>query len=203
MYLKINGYEISCERGVTWQEACKLLPADKQTPGALGIFVQGRTFSLLDPAEEYAQAHILTYADEEGRRIYERSLQLMFLTAVHRLNPDVHVRIQHSYGRGLYATLREGDMDADFIARVEDEMRSMVEKDLPIERISVTTDDAQDYFARTGQTDRLRILNYRQYPHFTLYHIDGGPEDYFYGEMAPSTGCIGAFALVPYNGGVV
>ena len=203
MYLKINGYEISCENGVTWQQACDLLPQDKQIPGALGIFVQGRTFSLNDPAEEYAHAHILTYADEEGRRIYERTMQLMFITAVHRVKPDAHVRIQHSYGRGLYASLREGEMDAGLVAEIEREMRAMAAQDLPIGRINVTTDSAQDYFARNAQEDRLRILNYRQYPHFTLYHIAGGPEGYFYGEMAPSTGCIRAFALVPYQGGVV
>ena len=203
MYLKLNGYEISCESGMSWRQACDLLPADRQVPGALGIFVQGRTFSLNDPAEEYAHAHILTYADEEGRRIYERSLQLMFITAVHRLDPGMHVRIQHSYGRGLYATLREGDMPAEFVARVEAEMHALAQQDLPISRISVTTDSAQDYFARTAQEDRLRILNYRQYPHFTLYRIGDGPEDYFYGEMAPSTGCLRAFSLVPYQGGVV
>ena len=203
MYLKLNGYEISCESGVTWRQACELLPADKRIDGALGIFVQGRTFSMNDPAEEYAHAHILTYADEEGRRIYERTMQLLFITAVHRLDPKVHVRIQHSYGRGLYATLREGDMSPEFVSRAEQEMRALVEADLPIRRISVTTDTAQDYFASSGQEDRLRILNYRQYPHFTLYQIGDGPEDYFYGEMATSTGCIRAFSLVSYNGGVV
>ena len=83
------------------------------------------------------------------------------------------------------------------------EMRGMVERDLPIERKNVTTDEASEYFARTGQEDRLRILNYRQYGHFTLYRIDGGPEDYFYGEMAPSTGYIDVFSLVPYGPGVV
>jgi uridine kinase len=82
-------------------------------------------------------------------------------------------------------------------------MRVLAEKNLPIERNNVTTDSAQEYFARTGQADRLRILNYRQYDHFTLYHIGDGPEDYYYGEMVPSTGSVDIFSVVPYGPGVV
>ena len=203
MYLKLNGYEISCEMGIRWLDAMELLPEQYRVRAPLGVSVQGRTFSLNDPVEEYAHARILTYANEEGRRIYERSLQLLFLTAVHRLRPDAHVRIEHSFGQGLYIVLVGEEMGAEFVAALESEMRALVAQDLPILRKNVTTDDAQEYFARTGQTDRLRILDYRQYSHFTLYRIENGPEDYFYGEMAPSTGFVNVFSLVPYGPGVV
>lgn len=203
MYLKLNGYEISCENGISWQEAYDMLPEDRKIRRPLGISVQGRTYSLRDPAEEYAHARILTYAHEEGRRIYERSLQLLFITAVSHVCPGKHVRIEHSFGQGLYVVVEDVEMNADLAAQIENEMRTLAEKNLPIERNNVTTDSAQDYFARTGQADRLRILNYRQYDHFTLYHIGDGPEDYYYGEMVPSTGSVDVFSVVPYGPGVV
>ena len=203
MYLKINGYEVNCAEGLRWRDAYELLPQEKRVRAPLGISVLGRTYSLNDPALEYTRAQVLTYANEEGRRIYERSLQLLFLTAVHRVAPDAHVRIEHSFGQGLYMRLDGEEMTEAFIADVEKEMRALAAQDLPLERKNVTTDHAAEYFARTGQEDRLRILNHRQYGHFTLYSIDGGPEDYFYGEMAPSTGYINVFSLVPYAPGVV
>ena len=203
MYLKLNDYEISCANGARWRDAYELLPEDRRVRAPLGVCVQGRTFSLNDPVEEYAHAKILTYADEEGRRIYERSLQLLFLTAAHRVRPDAHVRIEHSFGQGLYINLRDEEMTQAFIDAVEREMRALAAQNLPIERNNVTTDDAQEYFARTNQADRLRILNYRQYSHFTLYRIGDGPEDYFYGEMAPRTGDVRVFSLVPYGPGLV
>jgi len=203
LYLKINGYEISCAKGISWLEAYNLLPEEQKPAAPLGISVQGRTFSLLDPAEEYAHARVLTYANEEGRRIYERSLQLLFITAVHRLRPEAHVRIEHSFGQGIYIALREGGVTPEFVTALENEMRELVRRDLPFSRVNVTTDDAQEYFARTGQEDRLRILNYRQYSHFSLYHIEDGPEDYYYGEMVPSAGFVNVFSLVPYGPGIV
>lgn len=203
VYLKLDGYEISIEEGASWQEAIDRLPMERRIKAPLGVSVQGRTYSLCDPAEEYARAHVLSYRDEEGRRIYERSLQLLFITAVHRIDPTLHVRIEHSFGSGLYISVGDEAVGEALLRKIEAEMRDLAAQDLPIERQQVTTDGAQEYFARTGQTDRLRILNYRQYPHFTLYRIGDGPEDYFYGEMAPRTGCVSVFSLTKYAAGVV
>lgn len=203
MYLKINDIEICCENGVSWLDAIGRLPEEKRPAAPLGICVQGKTYSLLDLAEEYAHARILTYADEEGRRIYERSLQLLFITAAHHLRPDAHVRIEHSFGQGIFIALRNEEMPETLVRQIETEMRRMAAEDLPFKRNNVTTDDAQDYFARNAQSDRLRILNYRQYNHFTLYRIGDGPEDYYYGEMVPSAGFVNVFSLMPYGGGVV
>lgn len=203
MYLKLNDYELSCAQGASWLEVYRQLPEERRVRRPLGVLVQGRAAGLNDPAEEYAHAKILTYADEEGRRIYERSLQLLFITAMYHLRPEAHVRIEHSFGEGLYINLAEDPMEPGFVAEVEAEMRALVNRNLPIVRTNVTTDHAQEYFARTGQSDRLRILNYRQYNHFTLYRIGDGPEDYYYGEMLPTTGCVDVFSLVPYGPGLV
>lgn len=203
MHLKINGYEINCAEGTSWLEALKYLPQTVRAARPLGISVEGRTYGLNDPVEEYAHASILTYSDEEGRRIYERSLQLLFITAAHDLQPELQVRIEHSFGQGIYIEFRGAQLTEDFISRLEARMRELVAQNLPIVRTNVTTDRAQEYFARTNQLDRLRILNYRQYGHFTLYHIGDGPEDYYYGEMVPATGDLDVFSLVPYGTGVV
>ncbi len=200
MYLKLNGVEMCCEGGERWSELLRRLPDGGK--GALGISVQGRTYSLSARVEEYTYARVLTYADEEGRRIYERSLQMLFLTAMHRLYPDAHVRIQHSFGQGLYIDVDGMCPTQENLDRVEAEMHALVKSDLPIRRLNVSTRDAEQYFEKTGQQDRLRILKYREFSHFTLYDIDGY-EDYFYGEMTPTTGYLKVFGLVGYAPGLV
>ena len=200
VYLKLNGIEMSCGAGTRWADLLDRLPDGGA--GALGISVQGRTCSLNDPAEEYAFARVLTYADEEGRRIYERTLQFVFLTAAHRLYPGARVRIRHSFAQGLYIDLPDVAVTDEIVARLRDEMRDIVTADLPVVRLQVSREDAKTYFAETGQMDRLRILNYRKFPHFTLYRIDG-LDDYFYGEMAVSTSAVRVFDLCAYGEGMV
>ena len=200
VYLKLNGKEINCTGHERWGDLLNEL--DDGGAGALGISVKGRTCSLNDPVEEYTYARVLTYADEEGRRIYERSLQFIFLTAAHRLYPGERVRIRHSFVQGLYIDLPNLRVTPEIVDALKAEMRTIVEANLPVVRKQVSTGDAQSYFAETGQPDRLRILNYRRFPHFTLYCIDG-LEDYFYGEMAVNTGMVRVFDLKLYGDGVL
>ena len=200
MYLKLNGIEMKCEGGERWGDLLQRLPDGGA--GALGISVQGRTDSLNDPVEEYAFARVLTYADEEGRRIYERSLQFVFLTAAHRLYPGERVRIRHSFVQGLYIDLPGVAVTDAIVAALKREMRAIVAADLPIQKLRVSKDDAQGYFRRTGQTDRMRILGYRKFDYFTMYRIDG-VDDYFYGEMAPRAGCVSVFDLRAYGEGIL
>ncbi len=200
MYLKLNGVEMSCTGAEKWGDLLSRLPDGGA--GALGVLVGGRTESLNDPVREYAFARTLTYADDEGRRIYERSIQFVFLTAAHRLYPGRRVRIRHSLAQGLYIDLPELRVTEEIVAQLKKEMRAIVDADLPLERIRLSTEEAQDYFARTGQTDRLRILGYRRFSHFTLYRIDG-LEDYFYGEMVPRTGLVDVFDLRMYGEGIL
>lgn len=200
MYLKLNGIEIKCSGEECWGDLLNNLP--DHGAGALGVTVQGRTYPLNGRVEEYAHAKILTYADEEGRRIYERTLQFIFLAAAHRLYPGERVRIRHSFGQGLYIDLPKLTVTLAMVSRLEAEMRAIVEANLPIERVTVSKEDAEAYFADSGQADRLRILKYRKFNHFTLYKIDD-LEDYFYGEMTPSTGYIQVFALHEYAPGII
>ena len=200
MYLKLNGIEIKCSGEECWGDLLNNLP--DHGAGALGVTVQGRTYPLNGRVEEYAHAKILTYADEEGRRIYERTLQFIFLAAAHRLYPGERVRIRHSFGQGLYIDLPKLTVTLEMVSRLEAEMRAIVEANLPIERVTVSKEDAEAYFADSGQADRLRILKYRKFNHFTLYKIDD-LEDYFYGEMTPSTGYIQVFALHEYAPGII
>ena len=200
MYTKLNGREIRARRGDTWLRLLEKLPEGERN--ALGISIAGKTHSLTDKAEEYAYATTLTLKDEEGRRIYERSVQFLLLTAVQRIYPWARIRIQHSLGRGVYMEAENLELAGENIAAIRGEMDKLVEQDLPIRRYEVSTRDAANYFLRTNQTDRLRILGYRKVEHFTLYEIDG-LQDYFYGVMVPSTGYTPVYDVVPYARGMV
>ena len=200
MYLKLNGIELNCVGTECWGDLLAELPDGGA--GALGISVLGRTCSLADPVEEYVHARVLTTSDEEGMRIYERSLQFIFLTAAHRLYPGERVRIRHSFMNGYYIDMPYLDVTPEIVERLKAEMRAIVDANLPIRRRKLSVEEAKTYFAETGQLDRLRILNYRKVPSFTLYCIDG-LDDYLYGEMAVNTGVIRVFDLIPCGGGIL
>ena len=202
MRIRLNGHEIECAGGATWEQLLGELPAAELARQPLGVSVQGRTFSLAELAEGGADARVITYADSEGRRIYERSLQFLFLAALKREYPEARARFEHSYGHGLFTQITGAQASAAMARRVEQQMRRLVEEDQPFEASDATKGEAIDYFAKTGQTGKVRLLKYRSFDNFHFYRMDG-MLDYFYGKMVPSTGYLKVFAVSFYLPGLV
>lgn len=199
MNLKINGIDIKCAEGKKYIDLVREQGLEK---GALGVAVRGETISLNANAMPGADARVLTLADEEGRRIYERTLQFVMLASARRAAPDLKLRIEHSFGDGLYVHAQSGAITPAQVQAIWAGMEKLVADDAPIVRISGTKAEALEYFRATGQDDKLRLMKYRNHEHFVLYALDG-MQEYFYGEMAPSAGCVRVSALRAYYPGMV
>ena len=140
------------------------------------------------------------YNHPEGRRTYLRSLCFLAQRAVRSLFPEKVFKINHSLPSGLYCKLRgEHIADADVI-RLRDEMRRLVEADLPFTHKSVRADEAIALFEGQGQplkADLIRSVG----RFFTEVDYLDGVADSFYGALVPSTGYLKVFDLMPFHHG--
>ena len=138
---------------------------------------------------------LLRYQDIQGHRVYERTMLFVFLLAMRDLYPKARVKINYAVGAGLYASVDEAThLEEADIGRIKKQMRMIVQADYKLERKRLDIDDAIDFFAYDGQTDKVRLLNYRKFTYFDVYRHEDYM-DYFYGEMAPSTGYVSVFDL--------
>ncbi len=144
----------------------------------------------------------LTVADEEGRRIYERSLRFVMLLAIHRLYPGQRVRIEFSVAQGVYVRLPGMMVHSRVVRSIEQKMREIIREDLPFERRVWNLMDAIRYFEVSGQPDKVALLRTRPYTTFKMYRC-GDMWEYFYGAMTPSTGYVPVFDLVMMSTGFV
>lgn len=94
------------------------------------------------------------------------------------------------------------ELDTSDISRLLNSMRSFVDKDIPITKHSEKTHTAEAIFESRRMHDKARLLHYRRSSRVNLYELDG-VVDYFYGFMAPSTGMLKYFDIVPYERGFV
>lgn len=195
MKATIDNKKITFEEGQIWSD---IIDVD----GALGVTVEGDTYALDDPAMESDNVRVLTLSDEEGRRIYERTLQFVLLAACNRVIPGKRVRIEHSFGKAIFVRLPKTNVRWDLVKKIEREMKNIVEADLPISFTETTKDQALQYYREVGEFDKLRLLKYRNYPSFQFYTLDGMKE-YFYGELCPSAGYVRVFKLQLYLPGLL
>ncbi len=186
----------------TAASAAILALAPEALPGLLCLMRGGVCLELDAPMYESCALVGLTYADEEGRRVYERSLRFLLLLSMKRLFPKKRVRILNSVGYGVYLRVMGEDMDHALVSALEAEMRRLVQQNLPFERELWTREQAIQYFTANDYPDKAEILHYRPHENIAMYRI-GEMREYFYGAMAPSTGVLNHFALKPHFPGMV
>lgn len=146
---------------------------------------------------------LLRYDSARGNRVYERTMLFVFLLAMRKLYPKTRVRINYAIGAGLFARVGDGmRLSQQEVDRIKKAMRDIVDADLTLERKRIDIDDAIDFFSADGQEDKVRLLKYRQFSFFDVYRQEDYL-DYFYGEMAPSTGYASVFDLQAQRGGLL
>lgn len=167
----------------------------------LGI-VNGRLRELNKKIKSDCELSFVTTADRDGKRTYRRSVVLLLQRAIYDVYGSMtQLHVMHSLGEGYYCQLEKSVTEHD-IDRIVCSMHSFVEKDLPITKHSAKTQYAEQLFKEKGQHDKERLLHYRRSSRVNLYELDG-VVDYFYGFMAPSTGMLKYFDIVPYESGFV
>ncbi len=137
------------------------------------------------------------------KRAYRRSVILLMQKAICNIwDKLVHVRVLHSLGEGYYCELEDMEIDKGMLLLVKDEMFRLVEKDLPIVKMTVKTEEARSIFHENGMLDKERLMKFRRSSRVNLHCLDG-MMDYYYGPMAPSTGYLKWFDLELYEDGFV
>ena len=180
------------ESGMSVMQCLLALSAD--TAGVLAVQQGGRVQELTDVLTRDGEIRPLTLQDEEGRRIYERSLRFVLLLAFRRVMPGQRVRIEYSVGGGLFLHTPGRELSAADADAIRAEMHRIVDSDLPFDKREWSLDDAIAYFEADGQTDKVALLKRRPVPFFNMYQC-GDMHEYFYGAMAPSTGYVRSFGV--------
>lgn len=150
-----------------------------------------------------AEVKFLDLTDEDGMRIYRRSLYFIFIMAVNDVFPERTAVISHPMSNGVYCEIKgDEELTEIDVEAVEKKMKEIVSGAIPFEKRVITTEEARELYKKTGRTDKYKVLEHRQKPYVTVYNCRGY-EDYYYGYMVPDTGYIKCFALKFHQPGVV
>jgi len=152
---------------------------------------------------EDCRIEFIDLTDEDGMRIYRRSLYFILVKAVKDLFPCRKVVIGHSISKGIFCEIRgDEELTADEVQSIGGRMKELVDARIPFVKRELPLDEAEEVLIRSGRTDRLSAVEHRMKPYVTVYSC-GDMDDYFYGYMVPDTGYIKNFALIHYPPGLI
>ncbi|MGN0211439.1 MAG: nucleoside kinase, partial [Muribaculaceae bacterium] len=169
--------------------------------------VNNKTEDLGYPVFSPKQVEFLDCSSPSGQRVYVRSLCMIMYKAVCDLYPGRRLRIEHSVSNGYYVQLIDADSkatapEAEAVERVRERMRDIVAADMKFERHEQLTADVARLFAEAGLNDKVELLKSSQ-DLYSVYYTLGGTPDSYYGNLAPSTGHITQFDLIPFKEGAL
>ena len=198
-----DGRVYTGQRGATLAELLKALP-EWNNPPIMGAVVNGELRELTSTVEMDARLSLITMQDDDGARIYRRSITFLLEAAFEQLFPDHLMTLDHSVSAGgYYCQVSKGEpLTHEDIDKLLARMRQLVDEDLPFERQVVPIDEVLAYFSAKAFTDKLRLLKYRQKEYLVLYRL-GEHRDYHHGYMVPSTGYLQWFGLEVMGEGFV
>ena len=151
-------------------------------------------------ANSDGRVHLIRYTDQQGYEVYTRTAQFVLFLAIRSLWPRADATMSFTVGSGLYIKVSGAE---GFSAEVlREKVDKIVSEDIPLIRKRITTEEAINYYHLRGEADKARLLSYRTTPTFDIYQ-QGDYADYFYGEMAPSTGYLRSYDILDADGGFI
>lgn len=137
-----------------------------------------------------------------AERVYIRSLCMILYKAVHDCLPGAELRIEHSISRGYYCTVGNEVPDKLTVDRLRRYMAEVIDEDLPFRREERLSADVKEIFRRQHLDDKVLLLD-SLHELYTVYYTLDGLADSFYSALAPSTGSVRIFDLIPYRKGML
>lgn len=127
---------------------------------SLGAVVNGEILGLDDKVYEDSDFKVVKFEDKEGKQIFWHTASHIMAYAIQELYPDTKFAIGPSTETGFYydLDLEHRFVEEDFKA-IEDKMKEIAKKDLPVERIEISREEALAYFKEKGQDYKVELIN--------------------------------------------
>ncbi|MDD2960549.1 MAG: nucleoside kinase [Muribaculaceae bacterium] len=166
--------------------------------------VNNKTEDLAFPVYAPKQVEFLSRSTQSGARVYTRSLCMILYKALIKVLPGARLRIEHSISQGFFCRIKHSSdsVSAEQVEAIKSEMRNIIGRNIPFVRHEKLTTDVIKIFRKAGLNDKVRLLE-TLHELYTVYYTLGDTVDSYYGPLAPDSGSVDVFDLVPYHEGML
>ncbi len=127
---------------------------------AVGAVVNGRVMGFAEPIEEDCDFKVVKFDDKEGKEIFWHTSSHVMAAAIKELYPDTKFAIGPAIDDGFYYDM---ELDHRFVPedleKIEKKMLEIAKRDLKLERVEISRDEALEIFEKEGQDYKVELIN--------------------------------------------
>ncbi|MGI6485855.1 MAG: threonine--tRNA ligase [Tepidanaerobacteraceae bacterium] len=188
------------KKGITAAEIAKNI-SPKLAKNAIAAKVNGTVSDLSYMIFDDTELEILTFDNEEGKRVFWHSTAHVMAQAVKRLFPDVKLAIGPAIDSGFYYDFeREKGFTPDEIEQIEQEMKNIISANLEFMRFEISREDALNKFNEMSEPYKVELVEDLPQDVKISFYKQGDFTDLCAGPHIISTGMIKAFKLTSVAG---
>jgi uridine kinase len=166
--------------------------------------INGRRTDLYEPLTQDDEIQLYRLRERRVAPTIQRAVAFILAAASEQLFPGSELRMEFSYGRGVYCRLLgvTKPLSKEQIAAIEQRMHDLVDADLPITPHVYGIRELISKARARGKPAETHLAQYLRRDSLKLYRLQG-TDHLFYGRQLPSTGFVRAFRLVPEAPGFI
>ena len=171
------------------------------TRAHIAAHVNGKLCGMTDLLTEDADVELLTFADEDGKKVFRHTTAHILAQAVKRLYPEVKLTIGPAIENGFYYDF---DSDVSFtpevLRKLEDEMKKIVKENLLIVRAEHSKEEALRMFREKDEPYKVQLIEEMPDDAVVSTYTQGEFVEMCAGPHLFSTGAVKAFKLTQCTG---
>ena len=126
---------------------------------AVGAVVNGKVMGYEEPINEDSDFRVVKFEDAEGKEIFWHTSSHVMAAAIKELWPETKFAIGPAIADGFYYDM---DLDHRFtpedLEKIEKKMKEIAKKDLKLERVEISRDEALKLFKEEGQDYKVELI---------------------------------------------
>lgn len=143
---------------------------------------------------------LVNIATQGGMKIYRRTLIYIMAKAFNKLYKDAKIRVNYQLAYSMFCSIDNMEVTTEILTNVENEMRIIIEQNLPIIQKKMTREEAEELYKKEDSSRGRLQLDLENNETINMYYC----EDYYnyiYEDIAINTGITKVFDLVQYDDG--
>lgn len=167
------------------------------------VKIDGNLLDLDYRLENDCEVNVLSFNDNEGRKVYSHSSCHIMAQAVKRIYPDAKLGFGPPTDNGFFYDIDFGDKDfsRNDIPKIEDEMKKIISENFEIKRQELSISDAKKLMQDRNEPYKLELLNdLEKKQSSAILRTQGEFVDICSGPHLPSTGLVGCIHITNVTG---
>ena len=199
MNIKFENQELNIENGLKIREGLKEQIEKSEKKDIIAAIYNNEVASLNHIIKKDGEIRFINRYDRDGRIVYQRGLLFIMCKAIYELYPEALLTVNYQLSNSLFSEIDNMEISNEMIENIKNKMQEIIEKDLPITKITMTQEEAIEFYKKES-TLRGRLQVDIKKNKVSLYYCEDY-YNYFYGTMPISTGFAKLYDLVKFKNG--